>query len=596
VPSIQELIYKIEVGTGRAAARWFFLGTLAIVLFVGYNLRAYRNMASEEAMDSAQLARNLAAGRGYHTSFIRPLSVYLFKQNNANPADPAGLKSLHPDLANPPVYPCVLAGLMKILPFRYAVNTTSVFWSNDGQFWRYEPDFLIALFNQALLLGVVILTFYLARWLFDPTIAWVSALILAGTELFWRFSVSGLSTNLLLVIFLLLVWCLALLEVGVRENRWGGRNLQALAAAAGWLTALGCLTRYSFGWLILPVIGCLIIVGQARRVVLSLICLGAFLALLMPWVARNLTVSGLPFGTATCAIVEGTHAFPDQKLERSLHPSFEDIGPADLLHKLSGNARQIVVKDLPNIGGSWVTAYFLAGLLVTFRSPTLNRLRNFTLASLGLLIIVQALGRTHLTDDSPEINSENLIILVFPLVLIYGVCLFFLLLEQVRLPDPRLRLPLVYAFSIFSCAPMVFAFLPPPTIPVAYPPYLPPVIQKTCNWMKPDELMMSDVPWAVAWYGDRQCMLLTLDTRDDFFAINDDLKPIKGLYLTPVTMDAHFLSQWVRAGEGSWGTFVLNSLVGRQIPLSFPLREMPRGYLPEQIFLTDWPRWRQVGP
>ena len=55
------------------------------------------------------------------------------------------------------------------------------------------------------------------------------------------------------------------------------------------------------------------------------------------------------------------------------------------------------------------------------------------------------------------------------------------------------------------------------TVAVAYPPYYPPNIQKIADWMKPDELMMSDVPWAVAWYGNRPSVWLTLNTQDRFF-------------------------------------------------------------------------------
>jgi hypothetical protein len=110
--------------------------------------------------------------------------------------------------------------------------------------------------------------------------------------------------------------------------------------------------------------------------------------------------------------------------------------------------------------------------------------------------------------------------------------------------------------------------------------------------MKESELMMSDIPWAVAWYGNRQCVWLTLDAQEQFFAINDNLKPVRGLYLTPLTMDSRFLTEWVRAGEHSWGSFVLEGMLRREIPPTFPLRKAPNGYLPEQLFLTDWERWK----
>ena len=110
---------------------------------------------------------------------------------------------------------------MKVLPFDYTIPTAKPFWSNGGRFWRFEPDFLIALFNQLLFLAVIALVFFLARRLFDPGVAWLSAGLLLGTELFWRFSVSGLSTMLLMVIFLGLAWCVVLLEQEARAPKWG---------------------------------------------------------------------------------------------------------------------------------------------------------------------------------------------------------------------------------------------------------------------------------------------------------------------------------------------------------------------------------------
>jgi hypothetical protein len=139
---------------------------------------------------------------------------------------------------------------------------------------------------------------------------------------------------------------------------------------------------------------------------------------------------------------------------------------------------------------------------------------------------------------------------------------------------------------------MIFTLLPPKAIPIAYPPYYPPDIQHTAGWMKPDELTMSDVPWAVAWYGQRQCVWLTLNADDDFFAINDYMKPVQALYLTPETMDGKFVSDWVHAGKSSWGNFIIPVVLQNQIPTGFPLRHAPTGFLPDRLFLTDWDRWK----
>lgn len=591
----------MEVGGGSRPIKLILLALAALLLVVGYNWRGYKNMATQEAMDAAQLGRNIAQGEGYTTKFVRPFSIYLVKKTNQQKpgvitagefVDFAQIKEAHPDIANPPVYPVILAALMKVLPFDHTASATKPFWSSGGRFWRYQPDFLIALFNQMLFFGVIVLAFFWARRLFDNAVAWTSALLLLGTELLWRFSVSGLSTMLLLLIFMGLVWVLTLLESETREPKWSPGALIGLAIGAGVLVALGGLTRYSVGWLIIPVMLFLILFGGQRRVVLCLAAMVAFAAIMAPWIIRNYQVSGAPFGTATYAVLEGTVLFPDYRLQRSLEPDFSRVFLMPFWQKLMVNLRGIFQNDVPRLGGSWITALFLAGLLVGFRHPTIRRLRYFALFTLGILMLVQALGRTHLSDESPEINSENLLVLLVPLVLIYGVSLFFVLLDQINLPVPEFRFVIIGAFGVVICLPMIFAFLPPKTNAVAYPPYYPPMIQQTAGWMKENEMMMSDIPWAVAWYGNRQCVWLTLNAQSEFFAINDFQKPITALYLTPQTMDSKFLSQWVRAGEHSWGSFILESLVKREVPPSFPLREAPSGFLPEQLFLTDRQRWR----
>src|SRR5437899_723910 len=115
--NLQELIHKLEVGQGIRYLKIGLSSLALVMLLVGYNWRSFHNMSSQEAMDSAQLARNLSEGQGYTTLFVRPVSMYLVKKRNSHHAVPdndfAKIKGRHPDLANPPVYPVLLAGWMK---------------------------------------------------------------------------------------------------------------------------------------------------------------------------------------------------------------------------------------------------------------------------------------------------------------------------------------------------------------------------------------------------------------------------------------------------------------------------------------------------
>jgi hypothetical protein len=174
-----------------------------------------------------------------------------------------------------------------------------------------------------------------------------------------------------------------------------------------------------------------------------------------------------------------------------------------------------------------------------------------------------------------------------------------------RLAARQLRYVAIVVFISLSCLPMVFTVLPPRKIPIVYPPYLPPALQRMGTWMRDGDLIMSDIPWAVAWYGRRQCVWLTLDSlpdpknpesRENFFAINDLQKPIQALYLSPAIMDFQLQSDIMRPGDTSWGALALNATLkrGKDLRGPFPLHECNLDFLVEgQLFLSDWRRWQK---
>ncbi|HEY2951632.1 MAG TPA: glycosyltransferase family 39 protein [Verrucomicrobiae bacterium] len=632
---LQEFIHNMEMGAGGRALQLVVAVVAMAAMAVFYDLAAFKNLATEEGMDAAQLARNISQGRGYTTHFVRPLSVYfvqrqaerglerlyhglsvenqrlftnwveLRRRESTNPAPAqlenflkkreqwnkvAFLASPHPDLANAPVYPVLLAVLLKCMPFEYDTG--------PGKFNVYKPDLWIAMFNQALLLVAVWQVFFLSRRWFDAAVAWVSAGLMLTAELLWRFSVAGLSTLLLLVIFLGLVSVLARLEHGAREGGRDARWQVKMALLAGVLVGAGALTRYSIGWLILPVLGFLLWHLGQNRALLAAAALGAFVLVMAPWVARNYAASGTPFGTAGFAVCQNTTAYPENQLDRTLKPEFSRVEPFQYVLKFLAGTREMVGNDLPRLGGSWVTAFFLVGLLVPFRNPTLGRLRSFVMLCVVLLMVVQAMGRTHLTTDMPEVNSENLLVLALPMVLIFGVSLFFVLLEQFQFPYVAIRYAVIGLFGVVASVPLLLVFLPPPSSPIAYPPYWPPDVQRTARWMKESELIMSDIPWAVGWYGRRQCVWLTLDADKDFYTVHDTVKPVQALYLTPKTLktlDTAAMSRVMRDDIRSWEAFTASLFLKQEVPTGFPLRKAFGELLPEQLFLTDKARWSSSG-
>jgi hypothetical protein len=578
---LQEWIHHWEEGAGvqvlKVAAAVLGFAVVAAL----FDALACQGFSSEEAMETAALARNLARGKGYTTQSIRPLALYLMERGGTPGRAGQILRQPVPDLGAPPVYPALLAGLMAVLPFDFTAP--------QSQYWYYQPERWIAVFNQVLFFVAVLLLFCVGRRLFDARVAWLSAVLFTGSNLFWKFTAAGLSTLWLVVVLLALVWCLDLLRERAARAAVSGSAL--LAALAGVLTGVGGLSRYAFGWMILPVLLFVALAAPRRRGLLCAAAAVSFLIVMGPWVARNCLLSGACFGTAGYALVQQTPPFPADSLERSFDPQggLRRVGPLDVVDKFLANAREMWRDDLPRLGGNWVSAFFLVGLLVPFRNPALGRMRVFLLCAMVLLFIAQAAGRTHLSAEAPEINSENLLALLAPLVFVFGVALFYTLVDQLNLATMDARGAVIGGFIVITCAPLLVSLLVGHD-PAPDSPYSPLGIQRVARLFRAEELMVSDVPGAVAWYGDRQCGWLPLDDDEEFFHFNG-LKPIKAVYLTQRTTNERLLSQMI-ADPKSWGHFIFECMAHGEVPTGFPLKKAPSVLLPDQMLVSDQARWR----
>ncbi|MEQ2007987.1 MAG: hypothetical protein ABMA26_14415 [Limisphaerales bacterium] len=587
MPTLQELIHSFEEGAGARIVKW--IGFLAgfLLLAVAYDLRAYKNLSNPDAMDAAQVARNVADGKGFTTQFIRPASLYLVGQKTGA----ASLTNAHPDLANAPVYPAVLAGAMRTLPFDFKFPA-------EEQFRTWQPEQVIAWVNQGLFLVAVLLAWRLARNLFDPTVAWLSAGVLVGSDLLWRFSISGLSTMLALALLMLVANLLVAAERGSREDDWGAARLYFTALFAGALMGALGLTRYALGCLVLPVMLFFNLFFAPRSLSLGFAALLGFAAVMAPWLMRNHELSGRLFGVAGLAVHQTTDRFPGDRIERLLDPenkfTHEDLRQVSLDEhwtKIGDNLPGILQNDLPRLGGSWVAAFFLAGLLVPFRNPALGRLRVFVLLSLGALVVIQSVAKTHVAALSPDVNSENLLVVLAPLVFIFGTGLFVLLMDQLELPPFGARGTVIGLFLLVACAPMLFALGGSPRSPMVYPPYQPQVIHERAGWLGERELMMSDMPWAVAWYGRRDCVWLPSNVGEGFATVHR-VRPVAAIYLTALTLDQKLVSELLQGDDPAWGDFAANAIVKREIPEGFPLKFAFAEGFPYQLFLADRERWK----
>ena len=617
---VQEIIHSLEEGKWAKRIRGLVLLLLIGSLGLVYYLNLTRSFTAPEAMDAAQLARNIAEGRGYTTQFIRPLSLDILRQQGA--VSDVELRSKFPDITNPPVYPMLLAALMKVLPFEFEIDPEKA-----DEFERYQPELLIWLLNQALFFVALIQVFRLGEKLFDRPVAWCAALVFLGTELYWKFSTSGLPTMLLLVLFLALARTLVRLEEQGNDGvPRGGGWFAGMALWAGALAGLGGLTRYGFAWVILPVLVYLgWFMGRHRGRTVAMALLG-FLLVMSPWLVRNAQLSGNLFGTAGLALYSQTDTFPEDTLERTLFYKPSDapvngqdeikvkvadhVGLWEIEHKLKRNLRHLLVHELPQFSGSWFAVVCLVGLVVPFRNRSLRRLRFFLLMTFAVFALGQALGRTHLSaangtlaellarslgqgapvTAASGVNGENLLAILGPVSFLFGAGLFFSLLDRWKVDLPEMRLAASTGLIVAASLPMALSFLLPHPYPIANPPYHPARLQYLRSVpaehgsaeIKQDDLLMSDIPWAVAWYGNQNCVWLTRTVNPDFYTLYEQFQPVSALYFTEATTDQRYTSWLLNANKLNWERFMLAFQMNGDVPDGFPLQAVSDIFAPGQ--------------
>ena len=596
---IQTFVHYLEEGMGRVWLRRILTLILVGLAFALYQNNEAKNFRAPEAMDLAQLGRNLAAGQGYTTGVIRPLSLHLLEEHAVRKGvDPRTvLVQRHPDLENPPIYPAILAVVFKVMPVSWWARLPA-----DEFHRRPMEEVVISGLNLGFFAVVVALAGLLGTRLFDSSVGVLSAALIIGTDLFWQLANSGLPTLLLMVLMLLLLHLMLGFErEAASETPRRGRQL-LLAVGSGVVVGVMFLTQYSFGWLLFPVLGFLVWRGVGIRGRVLGLALGAFLVLSGPWVARNLLVCGQPLGTAGFAALSGTESFPGDRLQRSQHPVLEADLIGEVVAKVVGGVREILGDDLIRMGGTWTSLFFLVGLLVPFGSSSLNRLRWTLAGMLAVVVIVQAGLRGWITKDFGPVTSEDLLVVLAPGVMVWGSGFLITLIDQIEWEFPFLRTWCLWGLVTLFSAPFLLGVLPPKGLSLSEP-YRPSVIREFADFTPKSTLFMSDIPWAVAWYGPRECVWNSLrvsDTaeanvrnrREDFFVFTEARRPIEAVYISPYWADMPFRPRFIGDMDFEWGRFYLEVLRGANLPSGFPLKHVLGGpYMAAGHFLLAAKPW-----
>jgi hypothetical protein len=560
---LQSLAVSLEQGLGRVVLQGILFVALVGAVFSAYALTQFRGLRDGEAMECAQLARNLAQGRGFTTGCVRPGERRLLSPDGSRPAPPARVA----DVRHAPLYPALLALGFKLRQPSFAVSPAARLFPPESQ--------VVVPLGMLLCAGTGGLVFLTGQRLFGRRTGWWALLIFLVTDAVLADSLSGTSVPLLMFLTTAAFYT-ALLAVFQRgDERHPFRWLLPFVLTAA-LCALAFLAGYSLIVLV-PALVPLWVAASARwRWTPAFAFILLFALAVAPWLLRNQRLSGSWLGSAPAAAVRNSVLYPADSFDRQLRPQINSYQAARALRlKLRTNVLRLFESNLALLGSGLILCFFLASFCSRFEQDLANVSRWGLGLGLALMLLIAAAGDG---DAARQVRA------FLPLVVLYGTAFLFVVLERTYFLEPGAPLVLPWIVLLLTALP---AFVRVTACPARapYPPYFPPFIAYACDLLEPGEMLCTDMPWATAWYGNRTSLLLP-QTVDDFQELKREGWPLNGLYLTQLTGSPAGPS----AADRSW-----QPVMRREVPEGFPLTNgiaFPPGTR-DQLFLTDRVRWKQ---
>ncbi|MEA3187639.1 MAG: hypothetical protein QOD99_1469, partial [Chthoniobacter sp.] len=458
------------------------------------------------------------------------------------------------------------------------------------------PDRLIAGVALSFFLASVALNFNLGKRLFDRRLALLGMGLILVSDTFWQFSISGLPQMLMLFLFSLCSYTFVRAIEARQEARSPVGWLLLCGVAFGLLALAHALTIWIFlGALLFSAVAFWPSEGTLGKRILKhpfWLLLGVFLIFYTPWLMRNYLVCGSPFGLAPYAAllqIRGTESF----VMRTLKLDVTGISPIMFRVKMQSQIIGQLSAIYGYLGRSLAAPIFFVALLHLFKSPATAVFKWAVLS----MSVAAVFGMAVFGLDGSGLQSNDLFVLFVPIFIFYGMAFLLVLWTRLTTDMPHIDVRLVrVAFLtliyLISALPLCNTLLSPSAGRVQWPPYVPPFISLLNKWTDENEIIASDMPWAVAWYADRKSLWLPM-TINDFISLNDYNQlggRIVGLYLTPVTGNRALVLEIVKGEYKEWAPFILRNVNARDFPLH-AVTALPIDN--ECIFYSDHDRWSE---
>lgn len=453
----------------------------AAAVWYSYYSFTFVALAHNDAMDYASMARNVARGEGFISSYITPLGL-------AHKGLP------HPDLWRAPAWPALLAVFIKILG---------------------ATDQAVALASGFFYLAAVPFIFLMARYWFGNVTAAAAALIYIFSPQNLDFSISGLTEPLALFMMVLVTYMLTM--PGFKKP-WGDMAL-------GVVTGLFYLSRYN-ALLFVPVIG--LYWAWIRRptgIKAAARYSAALFLTILPWMWRNYSLMGSPlFSLQKYEPVMFTDTYPGYSLYMMLKKvdviQFLLSHRMEIWRKIQDNWHEFVshLFDPSFTGVSvFLFALFSLALVIPFNERQ-KGVRPFILTcfflQLAALMVIHYIPR--------------LFFMFMPFYVIYGAAAVVRVLSGIT-RNRCLAAGMLFALGVF----FVYNNFPDWQRPNVQEPLIKTYAASIRGVMlgaAREELVLSNDGHIIAWYGDRYAAKLPYSV--DMLNEVEKLAPVKMIYLS----------------------------------------------------------------
>lgn len=565
---LQEWLHTVEQG---ALAKWVIrvlIATTLVALSTFWLMGRFNGFSIPEAMDQAQIGRQIAFGQGYTTLYARPLALNVL-------AGRGRLRAPTPEVNNAPLGPFLNATVLRVMGKDAATS---------GGGFVFFPEVVIAAMGIGFLLCSLLASYWLGCMLFERRTALLGTGLLICTTMLWKMSTSGLPQAAMLMLFnAALLVLLAALKASAAGVRWRTLLLAWLAAFLLGLTTLGNGVAL---WLF-P--GFLLFAVLALRPWLAVAagCIAAYALPLLPWAWHNWRLVGNPFGFAWIELRR-----PAGMDALAFAAELEPRTGFHWIDFFMNTATQTLaqVTDIFSLLGHNVVAaaFFLAVVCLPFRSWRASQFRWVV-----LLMWLGAFAGMSVAGVDGAISVNQLHVLFLPVMVFYGLSFLLELWEHLGLEYPAFRTGFLVVIYAMVAAPLLVV-LGTKGLRVNWPPYLPMLMARFPHFIEPGEAISSDIPWATAWYSNRRSLLLPRSVEQLQLIDSERLlaAPVVAVYITPASGDQRAYADILNGRYRDWARLIFRE-AGTQKTDGWALGN--RVTLPVNgmsLLFADKPRWK----